>query len=238
MMKISHQMHALILGVIIFLAPATARLAEITSEEIECGSMLARDRVPPMDYRTNRKMLGVVEQYHFTPMVEQLIKPMFQYFGSDLNYTLHAYPNHHRALATMIRLGEKEKTDLPQHLGYTIDCFFRRAIRFVPDDVIVRMLYAQYLNKKGRRDDAFRQLDYVNLNAGDNPLTRYNLGLLYFEVGAFDKAVEQAQLSAAMGIERMELKDKLVATGHWREAVAAPAADVAASAASPASGSR
>ena len=34
-----------------------------------------------------------------------------------------------------------------------LDCYFQRAIRFRPDDVVVRMLFASYLLKDGRRTD-------------------------------------------------------------------------------------
>jgi tetratricopeptide (TPR) repeat protein len=170
-----------------------------------------------MDYRTDRRMLEVVEMGHFQPRVEQLVKPMFRYFGADLNYTLYAFPNHHRALVTMVRLGEREKTDTPTELGHSIDCFFRRAIRFVPDDVIVRMLYAQYLLKKTRREEAVGQLEVAESFAGKEPMTYFNLGLLYVEMGQFEKAVGLAHRADALGVDIGVLKSRLQQVGHWRE---------------------
>lgn len=198
----------------------TAQMRPLTPEEIECGTMLAQGRVPPMDYRTDRRMLQVVENAHFPPRVEQLVKPMFSHFGADLNYTLHAFPNHHRALVTMVRLGEREKTDLPKELGYTIDCFFRRAIRFTPDDVIVRMLYGQYLDKKGRRDDAIQQIRAADSYAGTEPLTQVNLGLLYLQLGEHQRALEKAHAAAGMGLDISVLQAQLQAAGRWRESTA------------------
>ena len=216
---------------------ANAQLARPkTAEEFECGTMVVAKRVEPMDYRTDRKLLATVEGGHYQQQVEDLIKPMFESFGADLDYTLHAYPNHHRALLTLIRLGERERTDQPFQSRYTIDCYLRRAIRWRSDDLIARMIYAQYLIKKNRLQEARSQLSYVSTKAGDNPFTHFNLGLSYFDMKAYDQALEQAHLAAALGMENEKLKNKLMEVGQWREPVAVP--DAAASAASaPAEGS-
>ncbi len=209
-----------------------------TAEEFECGTMVVAKRVAPMDYRTDRKLLAVVEGGHFQQNVEDLIHPMFNSFGADLDYTLHAYPNHHRALLTLIRLGERERTDQPKDSRYTIDCYLRRAIRWRSDDLIARMIYAQYLIKKDRLQDARAQLTYVGTQAGDNPFTHFNMGLIYFDMKAYDQALEQAHLAASLGMEKETLKNKLIEVGQWRDPVAQPdaaasaPAEVAASAAS------
>lgn len=213
--------------VLMCLSSAMAAHAQLqrpkTPEEFECGTMVVAKRVEPMDYRTDRKLLATVEGGHFQPQVEDLVKPMFDSFGADLDYTLHAYPNHHRALLTLIRLGERERTDEPRGTRYTIDCYLRRAIRWRSDDMIARMIYAQYLIKKNRVPDAKVQLDYVGTQAGDNPFTHYNLGLSYFDMKAYDLALEQAHQAAALGMENEGLKNKLVAAGQWREPTATPA---------------
>lgn len=224
---------ALALGLLLvgLSVPAAAQLAPLTAEEQICGPLRRPDRVPPMDYRNDRKLLTTVEWGHFRPQVENLIKPMFDAFGSDLDYTLHAYPNHPRALMTMMRLGERDKTEQPKGLTYTIECFFRRAITFRSDDLLVRMIYAQYLNNKGRTPDAMAQLDYVVASANDNAFTHYNAGLIYFDINAFDKALAQAHRAAEMGFGRPELKEKLVKAGKWHEPTPTPSAEAAAPAA-------
>lgn len=200
---------------------ALAQLRPLEVEEAECGPMVRPDALAPMDYRTDRKLLSTVEWGHFRPNVENLTKPMFQYFGSDLSYTLHGYPNHPRALLTLIRLGEKENSEQPKGLPYTIDCFFRRALRWRSDDLVVRMIYAQYLIKKERNTDARAQLEYVVNLAGDNPFTHFNAGLLYFDLKDYDKALQQAHRAEQLGFERQDLKTKLTQAGHWRDPVAA-----------------
>lgn len=197
--------------------PALAQEKPAWPDDWDCGPAVVRNRVAPMDYRTNKKMLELVEAYHFRPHVEALVKPMFTHFGADLDYTLHAFPNHHRALITLVRLGEREKTDQPKGTQYTIDCFFRRAVRFRSDDLVVRMIYAQYLNKNGRRPEALGHLDFVGERAADNPLTHYNAGLIYLEAEQFDKALLAAHRAQALGLQRQELKAALVQAGKWRE---------------------
>lgn len=215
----------------LLLAPhAQAQGVAQTAGEIECGPLTAPARVAPHDYRKDRRLLQVVEGAHFRPATEQLIKPRFLHFGGDLDYTLFAFPNHHRALVTMVKLGEREKTDRPEGLSFTVECGFKRAIRFVPDDVIVRMLYAQYLNKHQRSDEAMQQLAYVDSVAGDIEMTRRNLGLLYVELKAYDKAREQAWRSGISEGSTNPLKAQLEAAGEWREPPASPGTNPPASA--------
>ena len=225
---------ALCLGV---QASAWAQEAVAWQDDWECGPAVAPNRVAPMDYRTNRKMLPLVERFHFQPHVESLVRPMFQHFGADLDYTLHAFPNHHRALITLVKLGEREGTDQPKGAQYSIDCFFRRAIRFRGDDLVVRMIYAQYLGRKKRLDDADRQLNFARDAAGENALTHYNIGLVYAELHLFGKAREQAQRAAALGLQRSELREILTRAGHW-EATSLDAGDPQAAASSSNAASR
>jgi hypothetical protein len=188
----------------------------------------------PFDYRNQRHLLDIVEQYHFTPAVENLIKPMFQYFAADFDYTLRASPNHHRALVTMARYSLRVKNPKPPGAQYSVDCYFDRAMRFRRDDLIVRMIYSDYLAKTNRASDAIAQLDYVMANAGDNPFTVHNAGLIYFELKAFDKARASVQRAQQLGFTRTELRDQLAAAGHWTEPAAAAAKSDAPAAAEPA----
>ena len=186
----------------------------------------------PFDYRTQQASLKIVEDYHFTPRVESLIGGMQGTIGGDLNYTLRAFPNHHRALVAMMRLGERLKTPIPPGAVFSVECFFKRALLFRPDDSVARMLYSKYLFNVGNKNDALRELDYTRETTKDNAFTHYNLGLLYQEFGAFDRALEQAHRALALGFGRPELKAQLQKAGKWSEPTAAPA-ETAASAPPP-----
>jgi hypothetical protein len=69
----------------------------------------------PFDYRTDRTgtTLSIVEDNHFTPAVEQLISGITGSLGAELDYTLRAFPNHHRALLSLVRLGKRLKSPQP-----------------------------------------------------------------------------------------------------------------------------
>lgn len=188
----------------------------------------------PFDYREERGAeLQIVEGAHFTPGVEALIRGNRGYLGSDLDYTLRAFPNHHRALLSMMRYGEKMNSPQPRHVRYPVECYFTRAIQFRADDAIVRMLYATFLQKAGRKEEANAQLAQATEVAKDNAFTHYNIGLVYLDGKNYEAALRQAHRAHALGFPRTDLKERLQTAGHWREPVVAlPAAEVPAPAAS------
>jgi hypothetical protein len=170
------------------------------------------------DYRRpTPHLLGMVERAHFPASVETLVKTKKGTFGGDLDYTLFAYPNHPRALLTLIRLGEREKKDPPVGASYTIDCFFRRALMFFPDDAVVRVIYATYLAKQQRREDAIAQLETAAVATKDNPLMQYNVGLVYMDLKEFDRALRMAHRVIALDAPPGALKQQLEAAGRWVE---------------------
>jgi tetratricopeptide (TPR) repeat protein len=185
-----------------------------------CGPL--ENHYGPYDYRSQKEQLRIVEKFHFTPPVELLLRGESTHIGGDLAYTLATSPNHHRALVATTRLGEKLKTTKIDHMPYSIECYYERAIRFQAEDTIVRNLYAQFLGKKGRTDDAIKQLEVVTGLAGDNGFTHYNVGLVYLELGQPERALQSAWKAQELGFMRPELKDLLVKAGQWREPPAKP----------------
>lgn len=236
---------ALVIALLVFaVGPACAN--QFTEELVEpclrSDSAFPKPAVSgPYDYRSpaNRSNVRMVEANHFTPPIENLIRGRTGTLAGEFSFVLHGFPNHHRALASLSRYGLRENAAQPGNLDYTVDCYFQRALRFRPDDLIVRMLFADYLNKIKRNDDAKLQLDYVRGAAADNPLTQYNVGLLYFQIGRYKEALAQAHLAMSMGMPRTDLKEKLQAKNLWIEPVipqggpasAAPAASEAAASA-------
>jgi tetratricopeptide (TPR) repeat protein len=201
-----------------------------------CGAITSS--FGPFDYRVERgNNLNLVESAHFTPSVEALIKGNTGMLGGDLNYTLSVFPNHHRALMSVMRYGEKMKNPHPPDLRYSVECYFDRAIRFRPDDGIPRMMYAIFLAKGNRNSEATQQLDIASANAEgkENPFTHYNLGLNYMDLKEYDKAQEQAHKAYALGFLQPELKDKLKALGKWTDMAADHPEDNASAPAEPAS---
>lgn len=201
----------------------------------EPGGVCAPVAIPrhygPYDYITERGKLAIVEPAHFTPDVESLRRGSTGYLGGDLSYTLNASPNHHRALLAAMRFAIREKNDQPPHMAFPISCYFDRATRFRPKDTVVRGLYAKYLlDFMKQKEKAMHQVDVAVQHAGDNPLTHHNAGMLYFEMGEFDKSAQRAARARELGYPREDLIDKLKAINRWSVEAASPAASSASAA--------
>jgi Tfp pilus assembly protein PilF len=189
-----------------------------------CGDLA--NAYGPYDYRTDKGKLGVVEKNHFDRGVETLQRGIHAHLGGDIDYTLRAFPNHHRALAAMSRLGEKLKTEQPPQALYTVACYFERAVRFRPDDGTVRMLYAIYLAKQKRPKEALQHLQAAEETVGGNANLHYNMGLAYLDLKDYDRALAHAHKAYALGFPLPGLRNRLKRAGRWREASGAEAAQM------------
>ena len=183
-----------------------------------CGEL--SNAYGPFDFRTDRDKLPIVEIARFTPEVESLVRGSRGYLGGDLDYTLRAFPNHHRALLSMMRYGARLKLPRVPGANYDVECYFTRALTFRPNDNTVRMIYALFLNGNQRKDEALQHLKTSRDLAGDNPFTHYNLGMIYMDIGEAELALTQAHTAVALGFVRTELKGRLVAAGKWADAAA------------------
>lgn len=204
--------------------------AQIAIGESICGSPPppSPGAFGPVDYRkATPQERSLVETYHFTPGIENMTTPKttsLNDMAGDVAYTLNVLPNHPRALRTMWRLSNRDGKN-PANAGqHTVECWFDRAIRFARDDAIPRLLFVQYLIEKGHKSEGLVIADSVLPLAADNPFTHYNLGLTYFDLGAFDKAAEQALKARELGMPREDLINKLKQAGRWQEPVATDAA--------------
>src|SRR4051794_565696 len=111
-----------------------------------CGEL--KNAYGPFDYRTraeHAENFTLVESAHFTPEVENGIRGSSGQIGGDLDYTLRAIPNHHRALASMARIAVRIKSVYVPGAKYPVECYFERAIRFTPNDGGVRAEFGNYL---------------------------------------------------------------------------------------------
>lgn len=216
--------------VLMFTAVAQPAMAQMPSPA-SCGGLGNGDN-GPFDFRNERHKIYAGETAHFNRDVETLRRGQSSTVGADIDYLLHIYPNHPRALVAMMGWGEKLKSPKPQDTRHSIECYFERALRFRPDDNVVRMIYALFLSKNARHPEAIQHLDRVSAAAGENAFTHYNAGLLYFDIKQYDKSAERARAAMALGFSRPDLIDKLKAVGKWAEPVAesstpAPAASAA-----------
>jgi tetratricopeptide (TPR) repeat protein len=177
----------------------------------------------PFDYRLEKsRNLRVVDAHHFTSKVERLIGGQSGYLGGDLDYTLRASPNHHRALMALANWAVKLKGLQPEHMTYTVDCYFDRAFRFRPDDRMPQLIYVDYLGRLGRKAEALKAAEPL-LQATDlSAITRNNLGMLMFDLGNYDEALKQCHLAMADGWQRVDLRERLKSVGRWQEPAQPP----------------
>ncbi|NCT82175.1 MAG: hypothetical protein GXC94_03465 [Comamonadaceae bacterium] len=223
------------LGAALVLA-ATASLAAAQTLPAECGTLSQswgpfdyrpERYIPEPIYRSHKALLAIVENAHFTPEVENLIRGKTGTLpGGDLSYTLGVFPNHHRALIAVSTLALKLKSPQPPETRFSVECYFRRAMAFRPDDAMVRMVYANYLIQLGEKAAAEQQIDAVAATNPDSPFTLKNLALLYADAQNYDKALQFAHRAGATGLNIDTVKSKLQQAGRWQEV---PAADGAAS---------
>jgi Tfp pilus assembly protein PilF len=161
--------------------------------------------------------LAVVESFHFGPQVESLQHGISASIGGDIGYTLEHFPNHPRALAAMARLGLR--THKPQAAGarFSIECYFQRAIAFVPEDGVVRALFGAYLLALHRDSDAASQLQAALDAQAGNAMAWYNLGLARVRLKEWPAALAAAHKAYTLGFPLPGLRQQLKAANQWRE---------------------
>lgn len=164
----------------------------------------------------DRRNLALVEAFHFTPEIEALrrtaIKP-----GENIATTLDHYPNHHRALAAMARLGQREGAAKVNGAPHTVDCYFERAMRYRPDDAKVRVVFSNHLLETGRPDAALAQMREAARIDPLDPASHYNLGILLVMRGQYQEAKVHARQAYERGFPLPGLKNKLRESGYWKD---------------------
>ncbi|MDT3680101.1 MAG: ABC transporter permease [Burkholderiaceae bacterium] len=208
---------ALLFAAVGFL-PGHADAAEPLRGLGTCGDLQPKPgQYGPYDYRKHPEKAPLVERFHFTPKVESLVGgESSARIGGDIDYTLRAFPNHPRALYAMTRYGQLHNgaSRVPGAL-FPIECYFDRALRFAPDDAQVHALYADYLIKKERKDDARKQLEAAE-RLELNPQIEYNLALAWSALGENEKALALAKRAYAGGVQFPALREQLVRAGVWK----------------------
>lgn len=197
----------------------------------QCGDLT--NAFGPFDYQDPSVRQGtsppllLVESAHFTPSVETLIKgnTTVDPIG-DLDYTLRAFPNHHRALYSISKyeLRERQKAQqrnqpyIPhtsrERFPATAECYFDRAIRWRPNDPNVRLIYGIHLHRTGKLNEALSQYQLSEKIQPKSADLNYNMGLLYFDLKQYDLARKYAQKAYQLGYPLPGLRKKLDGVGR------------------------
>lgn len=174
----------------------------------------------PYDYTQRARLsskLKIVEKAHFTAAVESLTGGASTSKGplADLDYTLRAFPNHHRALHSAIRyrmrLGKPVRHPQFSH----VECYLQRAINYSPRDSVSLMLYGLYLHRLDEYDKALPvYIKALELNPRDLEI-QYNLALLYTDLKDYDQAKVLADGIYKSRFPLEGLKNRLIDANYW-----------------------
>ena len=175
----------------------------------------------PYDYTrrlANPKELWVVEYYHFTANDENLIETPGRSVEGGLNYTLRAWPNHAKALMSIIRFQlEINKKLRAGKLTTPPECYLQRAIHFSPKDITSYSLYGYYLKKLGRLEEAATFYEKAIKINPENSKIAYSYGSLLIDLKRYDEAVNYAKIAYRNPHAPKELKQKLEKLDAWKE---------------------
>ncbi|CAA9892804.1 TPR repeat-containing protein [Candidatus Methylobacter favarea] len=209
---------------LLFSAPICAELAPYVGATLQGQACSGNSKgYGPYDYSKRHlipaKHLNIVEEYHFTPNVENLIAGSSSGtpYG-DLDYTLRAWPNHHRALLSLIRyqLEVIKKIRKDKSIKIPPECYLQRAIHFSPNDPMAYSLYGYYLAKVGQHKNAEKFYKKALELSPENSKIEYSYALLLIDLKRNSEAVEVAKKSYQHGHPPEGLKNKLKKIGAWK----------------------
>ncbi len=180
----------------------------------------------PFDYlkaRTTakeKKNLSVVEAYHFTSNVKNLIHGQGGQGAKifpDLDYTLRAWPNHHQALLSISRfqlqINKKMRNDT---ISTPAECYFQRAIHFSPKDAGTLSIYAYFLKKSGKLNKAVEIFEKALIIAPKSSKIEYSYSLLLIDLKRYQEALAHAKKSYQLGHPPAALRNKLLKLEIWK----------------------
>jgi len=177
----------------------------------------------PFDYTLrggdNVKNLEIVESHHYTAAVDNAVggADSGSYEG-DLNYTLRAWPNHHRALLSVIKYQINFENKLAQtKLKTSPECYLQRAINYSPNDIVPYSLYGYYLRKVGHIEDSVKFYEKAMALDPENEKVAYSYSLVLMELKRYDEAVKFAKVAYHHGKAPKNLKEKLIKLGVWKD---------------------
>jgi len=167
----------------------------------------------PFDYTKaylHETELSLVQAAHFNTNVELLLQGAKQKGNmlGDIHYTLKAFPNHHRALNTVINYRLKNGPYTNKGIKQP-ECYFLRAVNFVPKDDMTIMLYGLYLHRINQLSEAETMYKKALLINPNNIQAMYNYGLLSIDLGNIEQAKSLAKKVYSKGFSLKGLQRKI-----------------------------
>ncbi len=175
----------------------------------------------PFDYTNpeHQSYIPIVEEHHFNSNVENHIKGQEGNIVGDIDYTLRAIPNHHRALISMIRYQLKINSHLitDSHLISKPECYLQRAINFSPKDAATLSLYAHYLKELNFFEKAYKLYKGALNISPNNAKIAYSFSLMLIDLKQYEDALRYAKIAYQYKNTPSGLKNKLKKLGLWND---------------------
>ena len=178
----------------------------------------------PFDYTKRASLdkynLSIVERKHFTANVEMLVKGESGRLIEDLDYTLRAWPNHPRALNSIMRYQfdlDNNPNNKKPNLTSPVECYFQRAINFSRKDTTAMRMYGYFLKKSGHLNRAKFVYKMGLSIAPENRALAYSYSFLLIDLKEYEEALKYAHLVYSNGAAPNQLKDKLKRLDKWRD---------------------
>lgn len=170
----------------------------------------------PFDYLDRARFEGelfITEEYHLTPEILKLQQATTTTAINDIQYTLMAWPNHHKALyaAYEYRLLNRGEFRRDINAPSPVECHLQRAINFSPQDPVPYMILGLLLHEWELYEDALKSFRKANALMPNDVITLYNLGLTLVELEKYEEAREVANQVYSTDFPLPGLRNKLIA---------------------------
>jgi len=194
-------------------------------QERPCSGSDGSNWYGPYDYSkpSEKGKIPIVEEHHFNANVENHIRGQEGYLGGDLNYTLMAIPNHHRALLSIINFQLKLNKKLISFkdnnnlLTTPVECYLQRAIHFSPEDPATYSLYAYYFRKLNKLNESKKFYEKALFLDPESEKLAYSYGLLMLDMKDYDSALKYAKKAYRDKRAPPGLRNKLTSLGKWAD---------------------
>ena len=209
--------------------PTIAHTSDFNCGRVDPTAPMTWDYFDPKNHMSTGGVpqgnVKLVENVHLTKKMQSLETGNtgggISGFLQDVDYTFRRIPNHPKALDMISRFQIRHGGKIPRMGNWvgswtrSAECYFERAIQFTPREPVLHMLYGIHLHRSGRLTDAEKQyLTSADLSP-DSIELHYSIGLLYFELGKFDLAVQHAKKAYEGGYPLPALREKLKKVGKW-----------------------
>lgn len=211
-----------------FLVTSAQAQYEVERYDADCLPLHRAGKHGPFDYnKASSAERNLVEGPHFNQHYHayRLGNSKFQKKSDHIietpaagfGYTLWSFPNHPLALAAMEDIALKNKTDTPPGSQLRIHCYFQRAVRFTPEDPLVRALYGYYHARRNQKEAAMAQLERAESLTDEIVDVYVYAAFAYFELKEFEKSLNAAKQAYQLGYQLPGLRNKLERAGKWRD---------------------